>query len=69
MSRPGVLVLSDDAAEYLPLLAGLARQGTELAAAASASAARSAWSGQPVVLGRRPGRHSYSEMGTRLLGS
>lgn len=52
MSRPGVLVLSDDAAEYLPLLAGLARQGTELAAAATVSAARSAWSGQPVVLGR-----------------
>ena len=52
MSRPAVLVLSDDAQEYLPLLAGLERQGTELTAAASAPAARSAWSGQPVVLGQ-----------------
>jgi phosphoglycerate dehydrogenase-like enzyme len=52
MSRPGVLVLSDDAVEYLPLLAGLARQGTELAVASSVPAARTAWSGQPVVLGR-----------------
>jgi len=52
MSRPGVLVLCDDAADYLPCLAELERQGTQLVAAASAQAARSAWSGQPVVLGQ-----------------
>lgn len=52
MSRPGILVLSADAAEYLPCLAELERQGTTLTVASSAQAARTAWSGQPVVLGQ-----------------
>jgi len=52
MSRPGVLVLSDDAAEYLPLLAGLERAGTRLTVASSAAAVQAVWRGQEVVLGQ-----------------
>lgn len=51
-SRPGVLILDSDASDYLPLLEGLASQGTELVTADSARTAGAAWSGQPVVLGQ-----------------
>jgi len=51
-SRPGVMILASDADDYLPLLDGLARQGTALTAAHSATSARAAWSGQAVVLGQ-----------------
>jgi phosphoglycerate dehydrogenase-like enzyme len=52
MSRPGVLVLTDDAEAYLPLLSELARQGTELVAATTVQSARSVYTGQTVVLGQ-----------------
>lgn len=52
MNHPGVLILSDDADDYLPLLGGLARQGTVLTTATTAEAARAAWTGQPVLLGQ-----------------
>ena len=52
INRPGVLILSEDAEDYLPLLAGLAQQGTDLTTATTVAAARAAWSGQPVVMGQ-----------------
>lgn len=52
MSRPGVLVLTDDAEAYLPLLSELAREGTDLVAASTPQSARAAYSGQAVVLGQ-----------------
>jgi phosphoglycerate dehydrogenase-like enzyme len=52
MNLPGVLVLSPDAADYLPLLDSLAERGTALCAAASAKEAVALCAGQPVVLGR-----------------
>ncbi len=52
MKRPAVLILAPDAEDYLPLLDGLSRQGTEFRAASSPEAARAAWAGQAVVLGQ-----------------
>jgi phosphoglycerate dehydrogenase-like enzyme len=52
MNCPGVLILSDDADDYLPLLADLERQGTVITTANTAEAARAAWSGEPIVLGQ-----------------
>jgi phosphoglycerate dehydrogenase-like enzyme len=52
MSRPGVIVLTDDAEAYLSLLSELARQGTELVAATTVQMARSVYTGQTVVLGQ-----------------
>jgi phosphoglycerate dehydrogenase-like enzyme len=52
MSRPAVLVLTDDAEDYLPLLSELARQGTVLSAANTAQSARAAYAGQAVLLGQ-----------------
>jgi len=49
-SRPGVLILASDASDYLPMLEGLASEGTELVAAESARSAVAAWTGQPVLL-------------------
>jgi len=51
-SRPDVLILAGDADDYLPLLGGLARQGTHFTTAHSAASARAAWSGQAIVLGQ-----------------
>ena len=50
--RPGVLILADDASDYLSPLAGLARQGVELSTATSVASACAVWAGQPVVLGQ-----------------
>jgi phosphoglycerate dehydrogenase-like enzyme len=52
MTRPSVLILSQDAEEYLALLQDLSRQGTAIATARSPEEARAAWSGQAVVLGQ-----------------
>ena len=52
MTRPGVLVLTDDAEAYLPRLSELARQGTDLVAAITPQSARAAYAGQAVVLGQ-----------------
>ena len=52
MTRPGVLVLTDDAEAYLPHLRELARQGTDLVAATTPQSARAAYAGQAVVLGQ-----------------
>jgi len=52
MTRPGVLVLTDDAEAYLPHLSELARQGTDLVAATTPQSARAAYAGQAVVLGQ-----------------
>jgi phosphoglycerate dehydrogenase-like enzyme len=50
--RPSVLILAPDAGEYLPLLDGLSRQGTQLRAASSPGTVRAIWERQPVVLGQ-----------------
>ena len=52
MNRPAVLVLTEDAEDYLPLLAGLVRDGTELTSATTPQSARAAYTGQVVVLGQ-----------------
>ena len=52
MSRPAVLVLTDDAEAYLPLLSELAREGTELVAVTTPQSARAAYAGQTVLLGQ-----------------
>ena len=52
MDRPAVLIVSPDAAAYVPLLGELSEQGTQIAAATDGAAARSAWSGQSVLLGQ-----------------
>jgi len=52
MDRPAVLIVSPDAAAYVPLLGELAEQGTKIAAAVDAATARTTWSGQSVLLGQ-----------------
>lgn len=52
MSLPGVLVLSPDAADYLPLLDDLSARGVPVRAAVSARQAADLHADQPVVLGR-----------------
>jgi len=52
MSCPGVLVLTDDAEDYLPLLADLERQGASVVAVATEQAAVAAYAGHEVILGQ-----------------
>jgi len=49
---PSVMILDQDASDYLPHLATLVRDGVELSTATTAASARTAWAGQPVVLGQ-----------------
>lgn len=51
MAQPPVLILAHDAAEYLPILAGLLGPKTQLSAAANGAEARTVYQGQTVVLG------------------
>jgi phosphoglycerate dehydrogenase-like enzyme len=52
MKKPGVLILTPDAAEYLPLLEDLAEGNVALSTAETAGEARDAYAGQSVVLGQ-----------------
>jgi len=50
MTEPAVLILAEDADDYLPSLTGLLRQGVEVATASDSASVLAAWSGQEVLL-------------------